>query len=142
MMEARRLAFRMIRPELPCSDLDASVNEFLRGKGYSAEDVRLHRTGHGFGLGNHEAPWLADGSTDVLAENMVISIEPGIYLKGVGGVRHSDTILVKRDGYELLTKSAIDLETLTIRGWRPFTRLKGRLVQRALRLESRRIGAA
>ncbi len=80
------------------------MNEFLRSEGYGSEDERLHRTGHGLGLGNHEAPWIAEGSPDVLAENMVISIEPGIYLKGKGGVRHSDTILVTHDGYEVLTR--------------------------------------
>jgi Xaa-Pro dipeptidase len=117
------------------------VNEFFRGEGYFTEDERLHRPGHGFGLGNHEAPWLAEGSADVLAENMIISIEPGIYLKGLGGVRHSDTVLVKEDGYELLTNVKNDLESLTIRTWKPLTRLKGKLVRRALRLEARRDSA-
>ena len=84
MMEARRFAFGMIRPGVPCGELDAAVNNFLRNEGYDGEDRRLHRTGHGFGLGNHEAPWIAEGSDDRLAENMVISIEPGIYLPGIG----------------------------------------------------------
>ncbi len=46
-------------------------------------DYLLHRTGHGFGLGNHEAPWVAEGSTDILTENMLISFEPGIYVPGL-----------------------------------------------------------
>ncbi len=61
MMEARRIAFGIIRPGLPCSDLDSVVNDYLRKEGYNGEDQRLHRTGHGFGLGNHEAPWIAEG---------------------------------------------------------------------------------
>jgi Xaa-Pro dipeptidase len=118
MREARHRAFAMIRPGLPCGDLDRSINDFLRGEGYAGEDQRLHRTGHGIGLGNHECPWIADGSADVLAENMVISIEPGIYLRGEhsGGYRHSDTVLVTGEGCEVLTRQPSDLETLTIRG--------------------------
>jgi Xaa-Pro dipeptidase len=141
MIEARRRAFALIRPGVPCSDLDAEVNEFLRGEGYGTEEQRLHRTGHGFGLGNHEPPWLAEGSSDVLAENMVISIEPGIYIGGSGGVRHSDTVLVTRDGYEMLTDMPVDLEGLSILAWKPWTRFRGWLVRRALGLESRGIAA-
>src|SRR5262249_687085 len=87
--------------------------------------TRLHRTGHGIGLGNHEAPWLAEGSELRLAENMVVSIEPGIYLPGVGGVRHSDTVLVTTDGPEPLTRHSTDIESLTIEGWKPLRRLIG-----------------
>ena len=134
MMEARRIAFGMIRPGLPCGELDAAVNDFLRTEGYDGEERRLHRTGHGFGLCNHEAPWIAEGSDDRLAENMLISIEPGIYLPGVGGIRHSDTVLVTNEGHELLTRYPVDLDSLVIRGWKLATRIKGRLVRRALRL--------
>ena len=134
MSEARRIAFDKVRPGVPCSELDCAVNDFLRQEGYSGEEVRLHRTGHGFGLGNHEAPWVAEGSTDTLAENMVISIEPGIYLRGIGGLRHSDTVLVTKDGCELLTHCPTDIDTLTIKGWKPFVRLKGRWVRRALQI--------
>ena len=134
MMEARRVAFSMIRPGLPCSELDATVNDNLRKEGYYGEDIRLHRTGHGFGLGNHEAPWIAEGSEDRLAENMVISVEPGIYLHGIGGIRHSDTVLITKDGHEMLTRYPKDLGSLVIRGWKPFAQLRGQLVRRALRL--------
>jgi Xaa-Pro dipeptidase len=140
MMEARRIAFNMIRPGVPCGELDGAVNEYLRMEGYATEDQRLHRTGHGFGLGNHEAPWIAEGSSSVLAENMVISIEPGIYLQGVGGVRHSDTVLVTEDGFETLTHIPTELDSLVISNWKPLTRLKGKLVRRALRLAEKNGG--
>ena len=138
MMEARRIAFGMIRPGMPCGELDAAVNNFLRKEGYDGEDRRLHRTGHGFGLGNHEAPWIAEGSGDRLAARMLISIEPGIYLQGIGGIRHSDTVLVTKQGYELLTRYPMDLDALMIRGWKMGTRIKGQLVRRALRLADKR----
>ena len=119
----------MIRPGVPCSELDAAVNDYLGKEGYSGEDRRLHRTGHGIGLGNHEAPWIAEGSEERLAENMVISVEPGIYLPCVGGVRHSDTVLVTRDGHEPLTCFPIALSSLVIGRWKPLTRIKGRVVR-------------
>jgi Xaa-Pro dipeptidase len=139
MMEARRLAFDLVRPGVSCSELDGRVNDFLRREGYGHEDQRLHRTGHGFGLGNHEAPWVAEGSQDRLERNMVISIEPGIYLRGIGGVRHSDTVLVTKNGYEVLTtQHPTDLESLVIQSWRPLRRFWwGPLVRRGLGLASK-----
>ena len=137
MTEARRIAFELIRPGLACTELDGCLNDFLRKEGYGSEGLRLHRTGHGFGLGNHEAPWIAEGSVDRLAENMVISIEPGIYLEGIGGVRHSDTVLVTKDGFQLLTQAPMDLDSLVIRQWKPIARSKGWMVRRALRLKDK-----
>ncbi len=142
MMEARRIAFEMIRPGVRCAELDATINEFLRREGYYTEDQRLHRIGHGLGLGSHESPWLSEGSEDCLSENMVISIEPGIYLAEIGGVRHSDTVLVTEDGYELLTTYPTDMEPLIIRGWRPLPRFRGWLVQHAFRLKQSGRGSA
>jgi Xaa-Pro dipeptidase len=135
MMEARRIAFDLIRPGVSCSELDGHVNEFLRKEGYGNEEQRLHRTGHGFGLGNHEAPWISEGSEDRLAESMVISVEPGIYLSELGGFRHSDTVLVTRIGHAVLTtEHSTRLDDLVIRGWKPLARLKGWMAHRALRL--------
>jgi Xaa-Pro dipeptidase len=137
MLEARSIAFRMIRPGVACSEIDGAVGDFLMAEGYGGEARRLHRTGHGIGLGNHEAPWIAEGSDEVLAENMVISIEPGIYLDNEwsGGFRHSDTVLVTEDGFECLTRLPTSLGSLDQRGWKPLARFRGMLVRRALRVE-------
>ena len=62
----------------------------------------------------------------------------GIYLPGVGGIRHSDTVLVTNKGYESLTRYPVDLDALMIRGWKVGTRIKGQLVRRALRLADKR----
>jgi Xaa-Pro aminopeptidase len=129
MMEARRRAFALVRPGASCGEIDRVTRDFLRQEGY--EKNLLHRTGHGFGLGNHEAPWVSEGSADVLRENMLISVEPGIYLPGVGGIRHSDTVLVTAEGYESLTRHPIDLEALTLTGRKPLGRLRGALIRRA-----------
>jgi len=134
MMEARRIAFGMIRPDVSCSEIDSTVREFLESEGYQGEEMRLHRTGHGIGLGNHEAPWIAEGSDDRLAENMVISIEPGIYLREVGGFRHSDTVLVTEDGSELLTTFPDGLDSLVLPRWRLLTRFRDWLVRCSLHI--------
>jgi Xaa-Pro dipeptidase len=77
---------------------------------------------------------LAEGSRDVLAAGMIVSIEPGVYLPGIGGVRHSDTVLVTGSGGEYLTRYPTDLDQLAITGWRPFARIRGALLRRSLGL--------
>ena len=77
------------------------------------------------------------GVTLRIAENMVISIEPGIYLDGIGGLRHSDTVLITWDGWELLTNYPTDIESLTLTSWKPLTRINGWWVRRALHLRTR-----
>ena len=135
MQAARQLAMGLARPGASCHDIDAAVNRFLAEKGWTAS-LRLHRTGHGFGLGNHEPPWIAEGSTDVLAANMVISIEPGLYQTGVGGYRHSDTFLVTDDGVQRLTTAPDSLEALTLRRRSFRHRVRAAFVRRALGMHS------
>jgi Xaa-Pro dipeptidase len=137
MIEARSIAFGRIRPGVACGEIDAAVGEFLAAEGYDGEERRLHRTGHGIGLGNHEAPWIAAGSDEVLAANMVISIEPGLYLDGAapGGFRHSDTVLVTDDGFECLTRLPSDHEALDQCGWKPVARARGAVVRASLGIE-------
>jgi Xaa-Pro dipeptidase len=132
MRQARQRAFVLLKPGASCSEIDQAANGFLRDEGLG--EYLLHRTGHGFGLGNHEGPWIAAGSSDVLAANMLVSVEPGIYMPGVGGFRHSDTVLITEDGYECLTTYPVELDDLTIGRGRAFTRLKGALVRRAVGL--------
>jgi Xaa-Pro aminopeptidase len=111
-MEARNRALEQVREGAVCSEVDLAAKNYLIRKGY--KENLLHRTGHGIGIGTHEAPWIAEGHDKPLKENMVISIEPGVYIHGYGGVRHSDTVLVKKNGYELLTKFPRELEKLVI----------------------------
>ncbi|MGQ9723306.1 MAG: M24 family metallopeptidase [Candidatus Jordarchaeum sp.] len=111
-MEARERALETVREGALCSEVDLAAKNFLIEKGY--KEYLLHRTGHGIGIGTHEAPWIAEGYDKPLRENMIISIEPGVYIQGYGGFRHSDTVLVKKDGYELLTKYPRELGKLII----------------------------
>lgn len=111
-MQARDKALELVREGVLCSEVDIAAKVSLIEKGY--EKYLLHRTGHGIGIGTHEAPWIAEGYDKPLKENMIISIEPGVYIPDYGGFRHSDTVLVKKDGCELLTKFPRELEDLVI----------------------------
>lgn len=135
MRAARKLGMRLARPGASCHEIDAAVNRFLGEKGW-APALRLHRVGHGFGLGNHEPPWIAEGSADVLAPNMVISIEPGLYQTGVGGYRHSDTFLVTTEGVQRLTVAPDALADLTLRRRSLKHRVRAVFVRRALGVHS------
>lgn len=130
MMEARQIAYSMIRPGTSCSDIDAATQEFFKSKGFG--DNIIHRTGHGIGLGNHEQPWISRGSKDVLEESMVISVEPAVYFDDIGGFRHSDTVLVTKNGYEILTKYPSDLESMIVRDKRIIKKLKGTITRKAI----------
>jgi len=112
MFEARALAYKMLKPGTLMSDVDKKVRDFITEKGYG--DSIIHRTGHGLGITGHEAPYLAEGYNRPLEKNMVISVEPGIYIPGLGGFRHSDTVLITETGYQKLTRAPETLEDLTI----------------------------
>ena len=128
MREARRRAFTVARPGAVCAEVDAAANDFLRSQGYG--DNLRHRCGHGFGLSTHEGPWVSEGSDTVLQPGMLISIEPGIYIPDVGGVRHSDTVLITEEGHESLTRHPVDVESMWVRGAKPFKRLAGAITRR------------
>jgi Xaa-Pro dipeptidase len=108
MLEARALAAELAIPGASMSEVDRRVNELLQAKGYGGN--LLHRTGHSFGVTDHEGPFLAEGYEREILPGMVFSIEPGIYLEGVGGFRFSDTVLVTADGNTRLTRGPETLE--------------------------------
>ncbi len=88
-------------------EADAIAREVIERAGYG--DNFGHGLGHGVGLAVHEAPRLSTESPDTLEVGNVITIEPGIYLPGVGGVRIEDLAVVREDGVELLTSFPKDL---------------------------------
>jgi Xaa-Pro dipeptidase len=111
-MEARQKAYELVRPGIRAEAVDREVIRIIQNAGYG--DNILHRTGHGFGITGHEPPWVALGSDHVLEKNMVISIEPGIYVEGIGGFRHSDTVLVTENGCASLTQFSDSLDDLVL----------------------------
>ena len=90
--------------------VDAGARETIDRAGYSK--YFGHGTGHGVGLDVHEAPSVSPTSKDILAPGMVITVEPGIYIPGWGGVRIEDMVMVKRDGFEVLTATSKELVSL------------------------------
>jgi Xaa-Pro aminopeptidase len=111
-MKARALAYELFKPGAVLEEIDRKVRQVLIDAGY--EDRILHRTGHGLGITGHEAPYIALGDSRKLLPGMLISIEPGVYIPGEGGYRHSDTVLVTETGCIRLTKAPETLEELTI----------------------------
>lgn len=101
--ESQRAGLAAIAPGVSCGDVDEAVRAVLRERGY--EDQFLHSTGHGVGLEIHEPPWVRRGNDDVLAPGDAITVEPGVYLPGVGGVRIEDMVLVTESGSTVLTQS-------------------------------------
>jgi Xaa-Pro dipeptidase len=112
MVAAQQLAFEAIRPGRTCANVDGAVLRYF-------EDNDLmpywkQHTGHAIGLRNHEAPFLDVGDPTELEAGMVFTIEPGVYVPGIGGFRHSDTVLVTADGIEMLTDYPSDVDSLVI----------------------------
>jgi Xaa-Pro dipeptidase len=112
MLEARKLAYHLARPGANMSEIDKTVRQVFIDRGYG--DFVIHRTGHGLGITGHEAPYLAEGYDRELVPGMIISIEPGIYIPGLGGFRHSDSILVTGDGPVNMTEAPEELDDLII----------------------------
>ncbi|TCP23449.1 Xaa-Pro aminopeptidase [Scopulibacillus darangshiensis] len=105
--KALQIGTESIKPGVECKAVDKTVRDYITEKGYGENFG--HGTGHGIGLDIHEGPSLSYKSEATLAINMVVTVEPGIYLDGLGGVRIEDDILVTADGYEVLTHSPRDL---------------------------------
>jgi Xaa-Pro aminopeptidase len=102
-LAAEETAVAAIRPGLSGVEADSLARARLEAAGL--EGYFAHSLGHGVGLEIHEAPRLAARSEDVLAPGMVVTVEPGVYLPGVGGVRIEDLVLVTDDGHEVLSRS-------------------------------------
>ena len=111
-MEARAKAYELAVPGNVMHDVDEAVNNIMKAAGYG--DNLLHRTGHSIGVTGHEAPFLAEGYHREIQPGMFFTIEPGIYLPGIGGFRHSDTVMTTDGGNISMTPVADSLEEMTL----------------------------
>ena len=103
-LEAQLAAINAVRAGATASKVDAAARGVL--KQHKLDREFLHSTGHGLGLEIHEPPRIGKRDKTKLAAGMVITIEPGAYLAGLGGIRIEDTVLVTENGCEVLTPTS------------------------------------
>ena len=101
--ESQQAGVEAVAAGVPCAEVDAVCRDVIGEAGWG--EAFLHSTGHGVGLDIHEAPSLSKRSDEVLAAGEIVTVEPGIYLEGEGGVRIEDTVVVTEDGCVRLTCS-------------------------------------
>ena len=109
-LEAQLAGLAAVRPGVSGRDADAASREPIEAAGLGA--AFGHGLGHGVGIEVHEAPVLRPESSDVLEPSNVVTVEPGIYLSGEGGIRIEDLVLVTTDGCEQLTRFPKELITV------------------------------
>lgn len=100
-LAAQQAAIGQIQPGVPMARIDAAARQVIDAAGYG--DYFIHRTGHGIGLSIHELPSLHGRNQALLEEGMVVTVEPGIYLPGKGGVRIEEDVAVAACGANVLT---------------------------------------
>ena len=105
--EAQERAVKAVKPGMTTGKLDAVARDHISAKGFGKHFG--HSLGHGFGLEVHEMPALRSGGEMKLKKHMTITIEPGIYVPGLGGVRIEDMVLVTPKGGETMTKSTKEI---------------------------------
>ncbi|EGA90121.1 putative peptidase yqhT [Planococcus donghaensis MPA1U2] len=109
-LKAQELGVEKIGPGMSGIEADAIARDYIKSKGYG--EAFGHSTGHGIGLEVHESPGLSFKSETILEPGMAVTVEPGIYLQGIGGVRIEDDILITESGNERLTNSTKELRIL------------------------------
>jgi Xaa-Pro dipeptidase len=100
-LQANLAAQAIAKPGVTCHEVDKAARDVIKAAGYG--DYFTHRLGHGLGLSGHELPNIAENNHVKLEVGMVFTIEPGIYLPEVGGVRIEDNVVVTEDGIDCLT---------------------------------------
>ena len=106
-LEAQIAAIAAVRAGVLCADVDAAARQVLAG--YKLDRLFTHSTGHGLGLEVHEDPRLARGQKARLEAGSVVTIEPGVYMAGVGGIRIEDDVALHPSNTEVLTRIPRDL---------------------------------
>ena len=114
MLESNHATLESVKAGVRASDVDAAGRNVLKKHGLA--HLFNHRIGKGCGLEMLEEPFIRFDNDAVLQENMVISLHPGFYVKGSGGFRHSDTLIVTKSGYEIVTDYPKELKDLIFEG--------------------------
>jgi Xaa-Pro aminopeptidase len=106
-LKAQTAAIAAVKSGATCGDVDAAARQVLAG--HRLDHLFVHSTGHGLGLEVHEDPRVARGQKQRLEPGNVITIEPGVYAEGIGGIRIEDDVAVHADRTEILTRIPRDL---------------------------------
>ncbi|MCO8245310.1 M24 family metallopeptidase [Haladaptatus sp. AB643] len=107
---AARAAREAVAPGVPYQEIDRAARTIIEDAGYG--EYFVHRAGHGLGLEGHEPPYLVEGNESTLSVGNVITVEPGIYIEDLGGVRIEDDVVLTDEGAETLTQTTRELVRL------------------------------
>ncbi|HET9780778.1 MAG TPA: Xaa-Pro peptidase family protein [Candidatus Dormibacteraeota bacterium] len=114
MLALQTRAIEVMAPGVPAAEVELAVVQLAEELGVAA-NLR-HHVGHSIGLEGHEAPFLDRGDDAVLEAGMVFTVEPGVYVKELGGFRHSDTVVITEDGRRVMTDYPRELKDLIVGG--------------------------
>jgi len=114
MLSLQSRALEVMAPGVPAGEVELACVQLARELG--VEGSIRHHVGHSIGLEGHEAPFLDRGDDAVLEPGMVFTVEPGVYVKELGGFRHSDTVVITDDGCRVMTDYPRELRDLIISG--------------------------
>jgi Xaa-Pro aminopeptidase len=109
-LEAQQAAIGKVKAGVKAGTVDRAARQVLQR--FGLEQTFKHSTGHGLGLEIHEIPRIGPGEEQRLLAGMVITIEPGVYVEGAGGVRIEDVVVVTRSGCDVLTPTSRHLRSL------------------------------
>ena len=112
MLEAQDAALGSFKAGTHCFQVDAAARKTVESTGFAC--TLRHHVGHGIGIDGHEPPWLDQGDRTIMKTGMVFSCEPGLYVPGLAGFRHSDTIEITKSGMRFITEYPRSLEDLTV----------------------------
>ncbi|MBQ7094541.1 MAG: aminopeptidase P family protein [Clostridia bacterium] len=107
---AQKAAYAEIKPGKKCSDVDKAMMNFFKDNGLMK--YWRHHTGHSIGTGGHEAPFFDVADDTLIVPGMCFTVEPGLYVEGLGGFRLSDTLVVTETGFELITYYPTEIEKM------------------------------
>lgn len=112
-LDAQLTAIAAIRPSIPCRQVDQAARRVLEKA--SLGKYFVHGLGHGLGIEVHEGPRVSYSSDETLAPGMVVTVEPGVYIPGLGGIRIEDDVVVTESGGEVLSRLPKDLDWASLR---------------------------
>jgi len=108
---AQEAALAAIQPGVPAGDVDAAARAVVEQRGFGSDYGNFtHRLGHGIGMQGHEEVYMVRGNSYPMTAGLCFSVEPGVYLPGIGGVRIEDIVCATDDGYELFGPMSLTLD--------------------------------